>query len=542
LPPEQKELLQTLAVIGTEFPLSLVRQVTQLPPDRLDPLLNGLQTGEFIYKQPAAGDVEYTFKHALTHDVAYNSLLTERRRLLHERTAHALEEQFAERLEDHLTELAHHFELSGNAPKAVEYLGRSGARAARQGAHSEAIGYFTGALELLLRLPDGTGRDSQELDVQMALSWSLALAIGLRAPERESALVRARELSEHLGDDAKLMEALLALAHFRFNRRDFELARELAERVLAMAQEAKAPAMLAGAHVVLAFVRSSTGQFSAAREHFERAVELFGAGPSRNHGVYMLAQEAPNMLVAMLVILGYPSTGLSRTHDLLAAARRCSDPNSIARTLFSEGLQHVLLRDTRMVAERADEMLSIVTEHENLLGLIAATFLRGWAMAAAGRTEEGIAEMRRSISHPMVAEAVVTTLMLVALAEACGKNGRAQEGLDLVAEGLATAQQTGQKVAEAELQRLNGELLMIEDSGKVKEAVLCLRTAIDVARRQGARLFELRATISLARLLKQQGETNEARQILAEIYNWFTEGFETADLKDAKALLDELSR
>ena len=122
LPPEQKELLQTLAVIGTEFPLSLVRQVTQLPPDRLDPLLSGLQTGEFIYEQPAAGDVEYTFKHALTHDVAYNSLLTERRRLLHERTAHAIEALFAERLEDHLTELAHHFDRSGNVPKAVEYL------------------------------------------------------------------------------------------------------------------------------------------------------------------------------------------------------------------------------------------------------------------------------------------------------------------------------------------------------------------------------------------------------------------------------------
>jgi predicted ATPase len=298
--------------------------------------------------------------------------------------------------------------------------------------------------------------------------------------------------------------------------------------------------MLAGAHVVLAFVLFSIGQFPAAREHFERAVELFGAGPSRHHGAYTLAQEAPNMLVALLVILGYPSIALSRAHELLAAARRSSDPNSIARTLFSQGLQRVLLRDTRMVAERADEMLSIVTEHESLLGLIAGTFLRGWAMAGAGRSEEGIAEMRQSISHPMIAEAAVRALMLVALAETYGKNGRAEEGLDLVAKGLATAERTGQRVAEAELHRLKGELLMIKDLGNVAEAERCLRTVIDVAQRQGARLFQLRATVSLARLLKQQGETVEARQMLAEIYGWFAEGLDTADLKDAKALLEQL--
>src|SRR5713226_9169767 len=201
LPPEQKELLQTLAVIGTEFPLSLVRQLVPLPPQQVERLLTGLQTREFIYEQPAAGDVEYTFKHALTHDVAYNSLLTEHRKVLHERTAQAIEELFSERLEDHLTELAHHFDRSGNVPKAVEYLGRAGDRALQQMAHSEAVGYFTRALELLPRLPEGTARDCQELDLQMALNLSLYFAIGLRGPGRELALVRARELSEQLGDN-----------------------------------------------------------------------------------------------------------------------------------------------------------------------------------------------------------------------------------------------------------------------------------------------------------------------------------------------------
>jgi predicted ATPase len=225
---------------------------------------------------------------------------------------------------------------------------------------------------------------------------------------------------------------------------------------------------------------------------------------------------------------------------LLAAVRRCSDPYSVAIALYNDGMHHVVLRDTRRVAERADELLSISTEHGMAFNLIAATFFRGWAMAAAARGEEGIAEMRRSISHPLVAQASSTPLMLVALAETCGKTGRAEEGIDFVARGLATAEQTGLRVAEAELHRVKGELLIIKDPRNPAEAERCLRTAIDVARWQGARLFELRATVSLARLLKQRGETVEARQMLADIYGGFTEGFELPDLMRAKALLKEL--
>jgi adenylate cyclase len=203
------------------------------------------------------------------------------------------------------------------------------------------------------------------------------------------------------------------------------------------------------------------------------------------------------------------------------------------------GFVHLPLRDTRVVAERADEILSIATDHEIPSYSIYASFFRGWATAAAGRGDEGIAEMRRSLSNPLIADTFSPSMMLVALAESCSKNGRAEEGLDLVTKGLATAEQTGIRFTEAELHRLKGELLMIKD-GNVAEAKRCLRAAIDVARQQSARLFELRATTSLARLLKSQGKIEEARKMLGEIYNGFTEGFEFADLKDAKALLDEL--
>src|SRR5262249_4607513 len=202
----------------------------------------------------------------------------------------------------------------------------------------------------LRRLPDGAPRDRQELDLQMALSWSLYVARGPRAPEREHALIRARELCERLGDGAKLMEALLALAETRFSRRDFEPARELGERVLAMAEKAKVPAMLAGAHWTIGVVHFLTGQFPAAREHLERAVELFGAGLFRNY-LALSAQVAPSLLAGALIILGYPLAGLSRAHDLLAAARRSSDPFSVASALIQDCMRNLLLRDSRMVAE-----------------------------------------------------------------------------------------------------------------------------------------------------------------------------------------------
>jgi tetratricopeptide (TPR) repeat protein len=500
-------------------------------------MLNDLQLAEFVYEQPAAGEVEYIFKHALTHDVAYNSLLSERRKLLHERTGRSIEELFTERLEDHLTELAHHFDRSGNLPKAVEYLRRMGDKAVQQVAHSEAIGYFTRALQLLRRLPEDAARDRHELDLQMALNWSLFVAEHLRAPERESALARARQLCEQLGDNARVIEVLLALAQLRLNQRDLKPARELAEKVLVMAQEAKAFATLAGAHYILGVVLFLTGQFSAAPTHLERAVELFGAGPYRSYDAFF-SQTAPDMLLSVLNILGYPSTALSRSRERLAAARRSCDPYLIANALFNDGMKHLVLRDSRMMVERADELHSLATEYGMAFNLNAATFFRGWAMTAGGRTDEGIAEMRRSISEPTPPG---RTVMLATLAETCCRNGSQEEGLDLVAEGLVAVEQTVLRVVEAELYRVKGELLMIKDSGDQEEAEGSLRAAIEVARRQSARLFELRATVSLARLLRDTNRHDEAHSLLTEIYNWFTEGFDLPDLKEAKALIEELS-
>jgi predicted ATPase len=210
LPAADKELLQTLAVIGEEFPLSVIKQVAQQSSDELERILSDLQLGEFIYEQPAFPEVEYTFKHALTHDVAYNSVLNERRKQLHERAAQAIEALFGDQLENHLTELAHHYSRSGNTPKAVEYLQRASDQAIERSANAEAIAQLNTALDLLKALPDGPARARRETSFQLALGGALAVA-NPGNPEVERAYSRARELSAQINDDALLFQALAGL-------------------------------------------------------------------------------------------------------------------------------------------------------------------------------------------------------------------------------------------------------------------------------------------------------------------------------------------
>ncbi len=537
LPAAEKELLQTLAVLGREFSAGLIKRVVGKSDDELERMLSALQLAEFIYEQPAMGDVEYTFKHALTLEVAYNSVLVERRRLLHERAAQAIEALFSDRLEDHLAELAHHYDRSGNVRKAVEYLGRAGRLAAQQTAHSEAVGYLKRALELLKNLPDSAECGQQEFDLQMALSWSLFI-LNPVDPEREPVLIRARELCEQLGEDAKQMEALLQLAFFRCLRREFGLARELAERVLGLAEPAKATAMVAGAHYVLGAIPSFLGDLEAAREHLEVAVALFGAGPFRNFGEAQYAQAVTITLTITLLQLGYPAAALTKNRESLDAMRRLSDPACLARALLLEAMLHIYLRDRRRALERAEELLSIATEHGMPFLAANAAFFRGWALADEGRGQEGLAEMSRA--HPALEGFAVTISLYSLLADSYRKNGCPEEGLTTVATALRETERGGERTVEPELYRVKGELLLMRDPPDEAEAERCFRTAIDIARRQKARFYELRTTASLARLLKRQGKRDEARAMLAEIYNWFTEGFEFADLKDAKALLDGL--
>ena len=275
LPAEEKELLQTLAVLGREFPLGLVRRVTLKPDDELERMLSRLQAGEFIYEQPATGDIEYIFKHALTQEVAYNSLLVERRKLLHERAGVALESMFAEQLDDHLDELAHHYSRSDNVDKAVEYLGRAGQQALQRSAYADAISSLSAAIDLLQKLPDSPERIQRELLLQLAIGPALIAVKGCAAPEVERAYTRARELCERLGDPPELFPALFGLWVMHLLRGELRKAYELAEQLLRRAQSAHDPALLLYAHIALGNTSYWMGEFLPAREHLEMAITLY---------------------------------------------------------------------------------------------------------------------------------------------------------------------------------------------------------------------------------------------------------------------------
>jgi predicted ATPase len=275
LPASEKDLLQTLAVIGKDFPLNLVRQISAIPDDRLEPMLKGLQAGEFIYERPALDETEYTFKHALTQEVAYSSVLMERRRLMHERTGEAIEMLFKERIDDHLAELAHHYSRTANTRKAVEYLFRAGRQAAARFAHSEAIAQLSSALELLKRLPDDTERARQELSVQLALGSCLSAAKGWSAPELEPVYARARELCAQIRDPVLAFPALHGQWAIRWWRLELHDALELADELLVSAEKVKAPRMLLAGNFVRGTTLISLGQLVSANEHLEKALAIF---------------------------------------------------------------------------------------------------------------------------------------------------------------------------------------------------------------------------------------------------------------------------
>jgi predicted ATPase/class 3 adenylate cyclase len=544
-PAEEKELLQTLAVLGREFPLGLVQRVTLAPNDELERMLARLQAGEFIDEQPATGDVEYTFRHALTQEVAYNALLVERRKLLHERAGVALESMFAGELDDHLDELAHHYSRSDNVGKAVECLGRAGQQALQRSAYADAINNLSAAINLLQKLPDSPERIQRELLLQLALGPALIAVRGVAGPEVERAYARSRELCERLGDPPELFPALYGLWINHLLRAELRTAYELAGRLLQRAQSAHDPTLLMYARYALGTTSSWMGELLLAREHLEMAISLYDR---EGHRPLAFRYGGTDARVSCLSIaawtlwhLGYPDQALKRGIEALVSAQTLSHHFSLALAEYFFGVLRHYRREAQAVQETAETLISLCAEHGFTYFLALATIFRGWAIAEQGRNDEGMAQIQEGLAGCRATGSELNrSYFLCLLAEACTKSGRLEDGLSALTAALAAADENENRHYEAEIHRLKGELLLRQDNSNVTEAQSCFERAVEIARKQSAKSLELRATISLARLLTKQGRNDEARTILAEIYNWFTEGFDTADLKDAKALLDQL--
>jgi class 3 adenylate cyclase/predicted ATPase len=589
LAPDEKALLQQLAVIGREFPLSLVRHVVPQSEDELYRVLASLQRKEFLYEQPAFPEPDYIFKHALTQEVAYGTVLHEHRKALHERTARALEALYSASLDEHYGDLAHHYTRGGNTQKAVEYLGLAGQQAVQRSANTEAISHFNTALELLKTLPDTQERIQQELLLQMALVLPTMILHGYGSPAIEAVSVRARELCRRVGESSQISQALLGLQRFYYTRVELQSACELGEQLLRLAQRMDDTSLLLEAHGVLGAVHFSRGELLLAREHWEQVLDLYRPQQHRTH-IFVYGTDPSvvyeGLLAWNLSLLGYPDQALRRVQAVLSRARELAHPNTLAFALVHTAWIQLHRHEARDAQRRTEELITLSTERGLPYWAPVGIFSQGWALAELGRQVEGLALMHEGVTaKAAMGSPLFSSLDFAQMAEVYGQVGQAEEGLRRLTEALAFVNKTGERFYEAELYRLKGELTLQQQfkvqSSEFKvpntqhptpstqsEAEACFLKAIDIAQRQQAKSLELRAVMSLVRLRQQQalgqsakskaaraGNTehatrtthhetrlrlDDARTMLASVYNWFTEGFDTKDLKEAKALLDDL--
>jgi class 3 adenylate cyclase/tetratricopeptide (TPR) repeat protein len=536
LAPDTKELLQTLSVVGREFPMSLIRAVVPKSEDELNRMLGDLQLAEFIYEQPAVGDTQFIFKHALTQEVSHNTVLLERRRQLHERISGAIETVFAESIEDHLAELAHHYSRSANRAKALEFLHRAGEQAIRHASHSEAESYLAESLELVLAMPDSPERDALELRLRSSFVQALRITKGYGAPEVLEMNSRARALAEKTGNLLELVQQLWVGAGYAFARGDYLSVATLADQILEVAQREGSPISLALAHQRSLQAHSFRGDFVGAEEHFARGrvfCEAPGFSQSRALTVVAIFSDG----IGNAWITGHADAARERQvcmRRLLQGAQQNRFVTALAQ-IAAANFHAIMLREFVPAEALAAEALASSEEHGFPEAAILARISLGLTQAELGRTTEGIALLRKGLAAATESGSRFQ-ILLICLAKAQALDGAIADGLSSIDHALRVNPQGLSFRPEA--LRVRGELRLRQGDSGLAEADF--REAISLAQKMGAKAWELRATMSLARHLRQQGKGEEARKILGEIYNWFTEGFDTADLKDAKALLDEL--
>ena len=526
-PANEKELLQTLAVMGMEFQLSLIRAVTARADDELNRMLSDLQLAEFIYEQPAVGDVEYRFKHALTREVAYNSVLTERRRTVHERIAQAIEQLFTNSLEDHLGELAHHYGHSGNRSKAVDYLTRAAAQASQRAAYSKAMQQYGRALEILHEMPPDRSRDARELNLQMGKGDTAYISEGVSSASVE-AMTRAVELAVALDDIPRQAEALRILGDSHLVRGEMRRAAQLSRELHALAE--RHSELQPESIYQTGWVALRMGDFRKAEQHLGAAARMSASW--RSLALVHMGDALWN--------LGFPDQALAVAKEALMLAERPDDPDQLMQvtTHFWAGYIHQNRGELAVAEGLFRKMRTLCAERGfSHLGE-GATGAMLLVSALRGRSQY-LGQMCQAIESSLASSATISPGARWALARAYAFDGKPDKALASLERALELAQGGGEEAELASMHLLKGNLL--QGGSNSDGAEQSFRTSIEISRRQSAKSLELRATTALARLLRDTGRRDAARAMLAEIYNWFTEGFDTADLKDAKALLEELS-
>jgi TOMM system kinase/cyclase fusion protein len=547
-----KSLAQLAATLGREFSYALLHAVAPWDEATLQRGLHQLVEAEFLYQRGVPPQATYTFKHALIQDVAYQSLLRSTRQQYHQRMAQVLEAQFPEIVETQPELVAHHYTEAGLSELAITYWQQAGERAVQHSAYVEAIGHFTKGLEVLKAIPETPERARRELHLQTALCPALAVTQGPAAPETEQAYTRAQELCGQVGETSQLFPVLWGFWRFYNNRGEPHRARTLGEQLLSLAHQTHDSALLLEAHHTLWATLVSSGELVAARAHLEQGISLYDASQHRSHAA-LYGGHDPGVCCFShaawtLWMLGYPDQALRSIHEGLTLARELAHPASLAIALRWMATLQQSRQEKQAAREGAEACAALAGEQGFAPESAQAMILRGWALVERGRGTEEIVQIHQGLAAYRATGSVLRqSYYLALLAEAYGKVGQVEEGLKVLDEALAGVHKTGEDVCKAELYRLKGELLQSRVTSREaevstsysQEAEECFQQALAVAQRQQARSWELRAAMSLSRLW-QQGKRQEAYDLLAPIYHWFTEGFDTADLQEAKALLEAL--
>ncbi|MCK1341664.1 AAA family ATPase [Bradyrhizobium sp. 38] len=538
-----REVVQIAATLGRQFSYELISAVADMQQLRLEGALEQLIRAELVFRRGTPPDATYIFKHALVQDAAYSTLLRPRRQQLHGRIATTLERQFPEIVAAQPELMAQHCALGGLVEKAIEFWDKAGRLAVERSTMAEAAAHFGKALTLLARLPKSPQRRSSELSLQLALAGAVTAAKGWASPQAGEAYARARELCREDPEGAQLARALAGAHSFLHNRAEIRAAHQLAEEAAVLSEHRNDSDIELITHRCLGVSLMFRGEYNRALHHLRQSLGFYNEADHRPpkltpHDVRVTCES---FVAWTVLLLGKPDQALAESQRALAWARELLQPYTLAFALHVNCVFHQLRGDATILEERADELVPLATEHGFPHFMGTGTCFRGWAiLATGGSIEEAISRMRRGLATKRATGAEIKVpYYLGLLAEAHRRANRPADGIKLLDEALELVERTDERWYEAELHRLMAEMLITKSDRR--DAERWLYGALRTAQKQDARLWELRAGTSLARLWRDQGKRTDAHDLLAPIYRCFTEGLDTADLKEAAALLAELA-
>ncbi|ETX03498.1 MAG: hypothetical protein ETSY1_47050 (plasmid) [Candidatus Entotheonella factor] len=535
-----KRVAQLGATLGREFSYDLLREVSPWEEEVLQQDLRRLVDAELVFQRGLPSQATYVFKHNLVQEAAYQSLVRHQRQHYHQRAAEALSERFSALVETQPERLAYHFTEAGLTEEALRHWHQAGLHAVERAAHVEASRHLTTGLELLATLPDTPEHAQQELDLLLTYLPVLAATQGAATPERERLLRRAYTLCQQLEASEQVFGVLVGLCSFHHMREEIQTAREWAEACLQVAQGQSGSTLLLSAHFLLGSTLYSLGDFALSLDHLEQGIALYDpkqhANPKSTFGLRNCGESCLSYAAWCLRLMGYPEQALVRTQEALVLARQLTHPYSLAWALLSAIFFHESQREIQAVRERAEEFLALVTEYGFTSFTGHAWFWQGWALGMTGQAE-GLDLIHQGLAAIQSTGSKLGRRMYAGyLSDVHRQLGQVDEGLRVLAE----VQPEHDDHWSGMWYRHRGELLMLAGEQQTEEAERCLQQALAIMHAYQTKWWELQTAKSLSRLWQQQGKHQAAYNLLAPIYNWFTEGFDTADLQEAKALLNEL--